>query len=97
MPATPVSLRLDDDVRSRLAAEASRLDRPAAQVAARAIRTWLDAQDELRRQIDAAVEEADRGEFISSGAVAAWMDGWGTDREGGVPDADIRPAGDGRA
>ena len=75
MPSTPVSLRLDDATRARLAAEAKRLDRPAAQVATRAIRSWLDAQDELRRQIDAAVEEAGRGEFLSSEAVHTWMEG----------------------
>lgn len=94
MPATPVSLRLDDATRSRLAAEAERLDRPAAQVATRAIRSWLDAQDELRRQIDAAVDEAGQGAFLSSEAVSAWMDGWGTEGEATLPDPDIRPAGD---
>ena len=102
MPATPVSLRLDDATRARLAAEAARPDRPAAQVATRAIRSWLDAQDEPRRQVDAAVEAADRGAFLSSEAVGAWMDDWGTGREGPVPETDIgpsigpspRPAGD---
>lgn len=92
MPTTPVSLRLDDRTRSRLAAEAARADRPAAQVAARAITAWLDAQDELRRQIDAAAEEADRGTFLSAESVGAWMDGWGTDREGPIPAPDIVPA-----
>ena len=94
MPATPVSLRLDDDTRSRLAAEAARLDRPAAQVATRAIRSWLDAQDALRRQIDEAVEEADRGVFVSSEAMGAWMDSWGTEHEAPVPEPDIHPGTD---
>lgn len=95
MPATtPVSLRLDGGTRDRLAAEAARLDRPAAQVASRAIRSWLDAQDELRRQIDEAVDEADRGVFVSSEAVGAWMESWGTDRETPMPEPDIRPASD---
>lgn len=89
MPATPVSLRLDDDTRARLTAEAARLDRPAAQVATRAIRSWLNAQDALRRQIDAAVEEADRGVFISSEAVGAWMDSWDTERESPMPKPDV--------
>ena len=93
MPATPVSLRLDEDIKARLAAEAARLDRPAAQVATRAIRFWLDAQDALRRQIDAAVDEADRGLFVSSEAVGAWMDSWDTEHEAALPEADIRPEG----
>jgi predicted transcriptional regulator len=95
MPATtPVSLRLDGGTRDRLAAEAARLDRPAAQIASRAIRSWLDAQDELRRQIDAAVDEADRGVFVSSEAVGTWMESWGTDRETPMPEPDVHPAGD---
>lgn len=96
MPATPVSLRLDDDLRSRLAAEAARLDRPAAQVATRAIRSWLDAQDALRRQIEDAVAEADHGVFVSSEAVGAWMDSWGTEHEAPLPEADIHPGTDAR-
>ncbi|MEM7645240.1 MAG: hypothetical protein AAF366_22460 [Pseudomonadota bacterium] len=91
MSATPVSLRLDGETRARLMAEAARTDRPAAQVAVRAITAWLDAQDALRAQIDAAVEEADRGAFVSAEAVGAWMADWGTADEGPVPAADIRP------
>lgn len=93
MPATPVSLRLDDDLRARLAAEAARLERSAAQVATRAIRSWLDAQDALRRQIDAAVSEADEGTFLSSEAVGAWMDSWDTEHETPLPEADIHSEG----
>ncbi len=96
MPATPVSLRLDDDTRSRLAAEAARLDRPAAQIATRAIRSWLDAQDALRQQIDDAVAEADQGVFVSSEAVGAWMDSWGTEHGTPPPEADIHPSADAR-
>ena len=48
------------------------------------------------------MEAADRGAFLSSEAVGAWMDDWGTEREGPVPETDIgpsigpspRPAGD---
>jgi predicted transcriptional regulator len=93
MPTTPVSLRLDEQTRARLAAEAARAERPLAQVASRAIASWLDAQDELRRQIDAAAEEADKGEFVSRESVGAWMDRWGTEAEGQVPAPDLRLAG----
>jgi predicted transcriptional regulator len=93
MPTTPVSLRLDEQTRARLAAEAARSDRPLAQVASRAIASWLDAQDELRRQIDAAAEEADRGVFVTREAVGAWMDKWGTEAEGQAPAPDLRLAG----
>jgi predicted transcriptional regulator len=78
MTTQPFSLRLDADTRARLEAEARRLDRPAAQVAARAITRWLDAEATLRSEIDAAVAEAEAGAFVSSEAVAAWMETWGS-------------------
>jgi predicted transcriptional regulator len=71
MTTQPFSLRLDADTRARLEAEARRLDRPAAQVVARAITRWLDAVATLRSEIDAAVAEAEAGAFVSSEAVAA--------------------------
>ena len=89
MSSTPVSLRLDPAIRARLEAEARRAERPVSQVAQRAIAAWLDAQEELRRQIDAAVEEADRGVFVSRERVATWMEGWGTVEEGPVPEPDV--------
>ncbi len=91
MSATPFSLRLDAAMRARLDAEARRLERPAAQVAARAITRWLDAQDALRAEIDAAADAADAGVFVSGDTVHAWMEGWGSPQEGPVPAPDIRP------
>ena len=54
----PFSLPLDAEIRVRLE-EAAGADRPASQVAQRAIQRYLDAQDALRREIDSAVAEAD--------------------------------------
>ena len=93
MSTTPFSLRLDAGMRTRLEAEAKRLDRPAAQVAARAIARWLDAQAALRAEIDAAAAEAEAGVFISSEAMHAWMETWDTPREAPPPAPDIRPRG----
>jgi predicted transcriptional regulator len=87
----PFSLRLDPETRARLEEEARRLDRPASQIAQRAIARYLDAQQALREQIDAAAAEADRGVFVSSDAVNAWLDGWGTDGETPPPTPDIHP------
>jgi predicted transcriptional regulator len=87
----PFSLRLDPETRARLEEEPRRLDRPASQVAQRAIACYLDAQQALRDQIDAAAAEADRGVFVSSAAVNAWLDGWRTDRQTPPPAPDILP------
>jgi predicted transcriptional regulator len=87
----PFSVRLDPETRARLEEEARRLDRPASQVAQRAIARYLDAQQALRDQIDAAAAEADHGIFVSSDAVNAWLDGWGTEGETPPPAPDILP------
>ena len=89
--SVPLSVPMDDELHARLQAAAEREDRPAPQVAALAIAAWLDGQDEMARAIDAAVEQADRGRFVSREAVAAWMDGWGTAAEP-PPEPDIEPA-----
>ena len=76
MTNVPFSLRLDAEVRRRLDAEARRVDRPASQVAERAISRYLDAQEALRRRIDDAVLEPEAGVFISDTAIHRWMEGW---------------------
>ena len=89
--SVPFSLRLDAEIRARLEEEARRLDRPASQVAQRAILRFLDAQDALRREIDSAVAEADTGVFVSAEAIGAWLETWGTDAEAPPPEPDILP------
>jgi predicted transcriptional regulator len=90
MPAAPFSLRLDPETRARLEEEARRLDRPAAQVATRAIVRWLDAQAALRVEIDAAVAEADAGVFVSAEAMHAWMETWESETPPPEPDLRLR-------
>ena len=91
MTSTPYSLRLDDDVRKALEAEAKREDRPATQLAARAIKTMLTQKARKRAAIEAAMVEADKGVFISSEAMNAWVDSWDTENELPMPEADIKP------
>lgn len=43
--------------------------------------------EDKRAAIEAAVEEADKGRFISSEAMNAWIDSWDTDEELPVPTA----------
>jgi RHH-type rel operon transcriptional repressor/antitoxin RelB len=89
MASQVFSIRLDDETRARLEAAAAASERPVTQVAARAIKRWLDAQDELDRQIEAAEREADAGAFISAERMDAWMASWGTDAEGPPPEPDV--------
>lgn len=88
MPTTPYSLRLDEEVRQALEAEAKLEQRPSSQLAARAIKTMLDAKAAKRAMLEAALVEADQGSFISSEAMSAWVESWGSDEELPAPSAD---------
>jgi len=89
MGSTPYSIRLDDDLRKSLEKEAELEDRPPAQLAVRAIRSMLEAKATKRAAINAALADADRGDFISADAMNAWIDSWDSDNERPAPKADI--------
>jgi predicted transcriptional regulator len=89
MAGTPFSLRLTPEIRSRLEYEAKSLDRSASYVANKAIESFLEARADRRRALEAAVAEADKGEFISEEAMHAWMESWDTENELPPPEPDV--------
>ena len=89
--SAPFSMRLDGALRARLEEEAKKADRSASWVAARAIEAFLDARDDRRQAIETAVQEAEKGVFVSSKAVGQWMETWGTPQEAPFPEADVKP------
>ncbi len=91
MATTPYTFRMDDELRQALEHEAKLEGRPAAQLAATAIKAMVDARVKKRRAIEAAFAEADKGVFVSEEAVDRWMDSWGTDNELPPPEPDIFP------
>ncbi len=89
MPTTSFTLRLDTDLKKRLEQAAKSADRSASYMAAKAIEAMVEAREEKRRAIEAAVIEADKGVFISSKAMHKWIDSWGTENELPPPQPDI--------
>ena len=89
MGERPLSLHLEDRLRQSLEEEARLRDVPEADVAEEAIREFLDRQAWLRREIAEAVQEADKGVFISQEAMDRWVDGWGTGNELPPPEPDV--------
>lgn len=92
MGTSPYSIRLDDALRQSLEREAAIEDRPPAQLAVRAIRAMLEAKAAKRAAIEAALEQADQGEFISAEAMNDWIDSWDTEDEVSAPKVDITPS-----
>lgn len=64
-------------------------ERPPAQLAVRAIRARVQARQAKRDAITAALKEDEKGQFISSEAMFAWIDSWDSDNEVPAPSADI--------
>ena len=92
MPSTTsFTLRLDEDVKNALEAEAVKADRSASYLAAKAITDMLAAKQAKAKAIEQALAEAEKGEFISENAMTQWVNSWGTDKELSPPEVDIFP------
>lgn len=91
MTSATFSMRMDARTKSALEAEAKRRDRSAAYVAQKAIEDFLDRQSYKQESLLAAIEEADKGVFISEEAMDKWIDSWDTDEELPPPQPDIFP------
>ncbi|MEM0898868.1 MAG: hypothetical protein AAGI92_02835 [Pseudomonadota bacterium] len=89
MATTTFTMRLDEETKKALEAEARRNDRSAGYIAKKAITEMLDREAYKREQIAEAVKEADKGSFISEEAIDAWVDSWGTENELPPPEADV--------
>jgi predicted transcriptional regulator len=92
MSATPYTIRLDDELKQALEYEAQLDERPPAQLAVRAIRDMVKARQAKRAAIEAALQEAEQGRFISSAAMVAWVDSWESGDERPAPEPDVGPS-----
>ena len=89
MSTVPFTFRLDEEIKSRLEEEAEADDRSASYIAAKAIKQYLDARSFERLAMEEAVQEADKGVFISSNAMRNWIASWGSNDELPPPEADV--------
>ena len=87
-----LSVRIDANLKRSLKEEARRERRSASWLAVEAIEALLRGREEKRAAIRAALDEADRGAFISRDAMDAWISSWGSDPAGPPPEPDIRSA-----
>lgn len=85
----PFSIRIDSEVKSELDRQAEQLDRSSSYVAIEAIKEYLAARSREKKAIEEAVQEAQKGVFISSDAMRNWISSWDTDEELESPRADV--------
>lgn len=87
---TTVGVKLDDEIRDRLKALGELKHRSTHWIVREAIREYLDREEAIERrnlEADEAWEEYRRsGKSVGDEAMTAWLDSWGTDKEGSCPD-----------
>ena len=92
MATVPFSIRLDENLKTQLEEQAVVEERSASFLASKAIKAMLDAKAAKREAIERALEEADKGIFVSQDAMHRWMDSWGSENELPPPKPDIFPS-----
>ena len=85
-----LSLRIDANLKKNLELEARREERSASYLAVKAIEAMLRERVGKRAAIREAVAEADKGAFISQGAMDAWVSSWGEESELPPPEPDVQ-------
>jgi RHH-type transcriptional regulator, rel operon repressor / antitoxin RelB len=77
--STTMTLRLEDDVKTRLDKLADATQRSKSFLAAEAIREYVENNEWQIREIKAALKEANAGDFASDAEVAALAKKWKLD------------------
>ena len=85
-----LSVRIDANLKKSLEEEARRERRTASYLAVEAIEALLRSRAEKRAAIRAALDEADRGEFVSRDAMDAWVSSWDRNSAEPPPEPDVR-------
>ena len=91
---TTMGIKLDEETRERLKALGSARQRSAHWLMREAIREYLDKEEVIERrnaEADEAWAEYRRtGQSVGNEPMTAWLDSWGTDKEGPCPDLEPR-------
>jgi predicted transcriptional regulator len=85
-----VTAHLPGELAERLDALAEDLERPRGWLVKEAIQSYLDLEDERRRETIAALKEVDAGSLVEHSEVEAWVRGL---RSASKPRARVRRAG----
>lgn len=91
MTTTQFSMRLPEGLKNSLKEISELSHRSQSQIATRAIAEYVEKNEWKMRAVAEAVEEADKGIFISHEKIDNWLDSWGTENELSAPTPDIFP------
>ena len=84
---TILSVRIESETKKQLEALAKRARRSKSFLAAEAIAAYVEAETWQLDEIQAGLEELDRGRVVAQGDVSKWLRSWGRKRERKAPRA----------
>ena len=84
---TTLSVRIDSDTKNQLEALAKRARRSKSFLAAEAIAAYVEAERWQLDEIQAGLQELDRGRAVAQKDVSKWLRSWGKKRERKAPRA----------
>jgi RHH-type transcriptional regulator, rel operon repressor / antitoxin RelB len=85
--STTLSVRIDSDTKNQLEALAKRARRSKSFLAAEAIAAYVEAERWQLDEIDAGLQELDKGRGVAHGDVSKWLRTWGKKPERKAPRA----------
>ena len=80
-----LSIRIDADTKQRLDALAERSNRSKSFLAAEAIARYIEAEEWQLSEIQAGIDDMERGHAISHDKVSKWLKSWGKRSESKAP------------
>jgi RHH-type rel operon transcriptional repressor/antitoxin RelB len=84
---TTLSVRIDSDTKDQLEALAKRARRSKSFLAAEAIAAYVEAEKWQLDEIQAGLQELDKGRAVAHKDVSKWLRSWGRKREQKAPRA----------
>jgi RHH-type rel operon transcriptional repressor/antitoxin RelB len=84
---TTLSVRIDSGTKKQLEALAKRARRSKSFLAAEAIAAYVEAESWQLDEIQAGLQELDKGRAVDHGDVSKWLRTWGGKRERKAPRA----------
>ena len=83
-------LGFDAELKNRLEQEAKQEERSVSFLAVKAIEPMLHSRAEKRTAARSAMQEADRGSFVSLDTMDCWVASWEVDAQGPLPPANLK-------
>ena len=84
--STTVTIRMPAKLKQRLERLAKSTDRSRSFLALEAIEAYVAMNEWQISAIREGVADADAGRTLDHGAIASWLETWGTDAEGKAPE-----------